>query len=613
MKFMKLNIQLFAVNASKSVNLTASSASSSHYTLTGSFTESTLTQTNITNNTSTLSITGTLASDSYGAFSTSNGGTLTVHWYDDNENSKGKQVISQKVNSLNASSKATYSTSLTVTHKSDGSLSGYVKATWTKNGSTTFIPNSGSVQTGNTTLTKIARATPAPSVTGSVGIATNITLQRASGTSYTHTLRYTFGSLNNQTIATNVGTSYSWTMPTSFYAQIGATAKSRTGTLYVDTYSGSTLIGTDSATFTANVNENLAKLNISVSGVTDINSVTANLTSGSSTSNKIVSNASTARLNYNITSPSNANISSVVINNETASTSATYKDFTKISNQSFTIVATDSRGFTTTFSYTILTTNWINYVPVTVSGTALRPDAISGKVDLKFSGNYWSGNFGTTNNSLFVKYRYKKTSDNVWSSWNPTTGIPYTISGTTFENKNVETITGIDVESSYNFQFQAYDKVNVDGFIYDVIIDKATSVMWWNNTDIYFENKVNVENGLLLNGNPVGVEIDSNENGTYRKYEDGTLICYGSRTTSADLTSSANGAYYNVYSITYPMAFEEPPIFIPSLMQDSGVMWISMGNENNHTSSGTQVRIVSNTSQSSKTITIFYLAIGKWK
>lgn len=616
MKFMKLNIQLFAVSASKSVNLTAPSASSSHYTLTALFSEE---ATSTTDNTSTIEIVGTLASDSIGSFSTSNGGTLDVYWYDNNENSKGKLVISKKVNSLGLSSKATYSYSLTVTHNSNGSLSGYVKTIWTKDGTLTYVPASGSVTTANTALTKIARATPTPSVTGSVGIATTIKLTR-SVSSYTHTLRYTFGSLSNQTIATNVGTSYTWTMPTSFYAQIGSTAKSKTGTLYVDTYSGSTLIGTTSETFTANVDESRAKLTVSVSSVTDVNSATAQLTAGESTSSKIIRNASTARLTYSITSPSSATIKSVVINNSTASTSATYKDFSKISSQSFTIVATDSRGFTTTYSYTIPSDNWITYIPVTISGTVSRPDAISGNVNIIFSGNYWTGNFGSTSNTLTVQYRYKKTSASSWSSWLPTGGVSTTISGTTFRNSNTVTVSGIDVQSAYNFQFRAVDKVNTSGATYSTIVDKATSVMWWNNTDIFFENNINIQNAKVnntditaslqnlnnINDRPYIVEANLSENG-YIRWSNGYQEAW------VKLTNQTLGGtlYGNVYIsdhsvLDWPADFKT--IFSAESSTDVLQYWTSV----RLIDTGVTVRVYRPNSTTA-TGTVFISASGTWK
>ena len=81
-----------------------------------------------------------------------------------------------------------------------------------------------------------------------------INLPRASA-SFTHTLRYGFGNLR-ETIATGVATSHSWTIPMNLANQIG-NATSGVGLIWVDTYNGSTLIGTKEIAFTARVPEDI--------------------------------------------------------------------------------------------------------------------------------------------------------------------------------------------------------------------------------------------------------------------------------------------------------------------------------------------------------------------
>lgn len=68
---------------------------------------------------------------------------------------------------------------------------------------------------------------------------------------FTHTVRYAFGSLKG-TIATNVTTGTTWTIPESFMDLLPKST-SGSGTIYVDTYNGSTLIGTKYCGFTATV------------------------------------------------------------------------------------------------------------------------------------------------------------------------------------------------------------------------------------------------------------------------------------------------------------------------------------------------------------------------
>ena len=80
-------------------------------------------------------------------------------------------------------------------------------------------------------------------------VAINITRLNSA---FKHTVRYTFGSASG-TIASNVNTATSWTFPTATLAPQVPKATSGVGTIFVDTYNGSTLVGTTSKTFTAKV------------------------------------------------------------------------------------------------------------------------------------------------------------------------------------------------------------------------------------------------------------------------------------------------------------------------------------------------------------------------
>lgn len=108
------------------------------------------------------------------------------------------------------------------------------------------------------TLDTIARASQPSCVTypnhtqnvGNFGSTISIHMNRKSS-SYTHTVRYAFGSQTG-TIATGVATGTTWTIPVSFMNLI-PNSESGSGTIYVDTYNGTTKIGTLSCGFTATV------------------------------------------------------------------------------------------------------------------------------------------------------------------------------------------------------------------------------------------------------------------------------------------------------------------------------------------------------------------------
>lgn len=148
--------------------------------------------------------------------------------------------------------KTLFTKTVTVTHGSDGSKSCAFSCTAGINVtlSGTYY---GTVSTsGVGTFNTIARAT-APTVSASsvnMGASITINMPRAAST-FVHTLTYKFGSATG-TIGSSLGTSQAWTVPLSLASQI-PNGTSGTCTVTCQTYSGSTLVGTKTVTFTAKV------------------------------------------------------------------------------------------------------------------------------------------------------------------------------------------------------------------------------------------------------------------------------------------------------------------------------------------------------------------------
>lgn len=136
-----------------------------------------------------------------------------------------------------------------ISHNNDATKTVTLSGVWCSAISGGWAPYSLSVS-GEVTLPTIPRATT-PGIGGvTMGETAHISLPRASS-GFTHTLRYVFGGAA-ETIATGVTTGYDWLVPESLAAQIPNAASGK-GTLTCETYSGSTLIGTKSVTFTASV------------------------------------------------------------------------------------------------------------------------------------------------------------------------------------------------------------------------------------------------------------------------------------------------------------------------------------------------------------------------
>lgn len=142
---------------------------------------------------------------------------------------------------------------ITVTHNSDGTKTATIYWKWNVNSPWgQYVYPSGSF---NHTITTIPRATtPTVSATSAnMGSSITISMPRASS-AFTHTLTYSMGT-ESGTIGEKLGTSKSWTVPYSLANAI-PNAKSGTCTITCKTYSGSTLIGTKTVTFTAKVPDN---------------------------------------------------------------------------------------------------------------------------------------------------------------------------------------------------------------------------------------------------------------------------------------------------------------------------------------------------------------------
>ncbi|MBT0927867.1 DUF859 family phage minor structural protein [Streptococcus lutetiensis] len=139
-------------------------------------------------------------------------------------------------------------------------------------------------------LPQIHRASDVSASTGTIGSAMTINISRKNS-AFTHTVKYSFGSKSG-TIATGVGTSCSWTPPADL-ATVIPNATSGIGGITVDTYSGSTKIGSKSAQLTLNVPTSMTPKLGSIT-LTDSNTAVKNLLNTANTFAEIVSDIKVA-------------------------------------------------------------------------------------------------------------------------------------------------------------------------------------------------------------------------------------------------------------------------------------------------------------------------------
>lgn len=229
--------------SSASKNVFCANSGAYPYTMNVSWSES---STNVANNTSVISASGSMGGQKI-AFDAGAGYAyyLKLYWHDNRTNSDTHFATSGAFSTMGMGYGSRYvSDSITVTHKDDGSLSGYVwmrfESPSTSGG---WAPGTTDLATADTVLTTIARASSFTINAGSalLGSPVSIAIDRKSS-SFTHKVAYTFSGSSSTTVSTNAATSASFTPPISLASRV---PNSTTGslTVTVTTMNGGTQIG----------------------------------------------------------------------------------------------------------------------------------------------------------------------------------------------------------------------------------------------------------------------------------------------------------------------------------------------------------------------------------
>lgn len=178
---------------------------------------------------------------------------------------------------LNGSKKHLGSVQFTVTHNADGTKSAGISLSSNMSNITYSTLNFGNASgSWSHGLSAIPRASSVIVSVGTIGSPIGITINRQSP-SFKHTIRYAWGNKSG-TIANNVDTSASWNIPLDFANDIPSTT-SGIGTIYVDTYSGSTKMGTQQVSFVATLPDNI-KPTFSGVTLTDTNTTAKSILTG---------------------------------------------------------------------------------------------------------------------------------------------------------------------------------------------------------------------------------------------------------------------------------------------------------------------------------------------
>lgn len=485
-----------------------------------------------------------------GTSTANNTSNLTVNLYAKHNNGSGyKQISGPKVSiSVDGTQKvnvdvkeiygSTYKLIATwtgdVLHNDDGKKSVGINATYTPN--TTYQYASRACNFNESiTLSYIARKSDFTASDAVVGGACNININRAA--TFTHTLAYSFGNLS-ETIATGIITSYGWTIPTKFYEQMPT--KTQKCTLTCVTYNGNTEIGRVSKTINISVNETLCKPDV-FGTIEDINQATINLTGDNS---KLIRYKSIAKITANGTAKNSANIKALLVDGY-----ASPLIVNGVSKNSFTVTAIDTRDIPNSI---VKISEMVDYIPLTCNVEFKRKEPTSNEFSYKLSGNYFNGNFGVTDNTLSLSWKYRKLGTEEWLEGGDITPI---IEGNTFSaNGSCDKL--LTYKDSVEFILYYSDKLDSLNVIQEVKKGQGSLEIYEDalvsngETLFHWENDV-VEPGDWLKIYPIGSIYLSVNNtnpstlfgGTWQRFANGRVLVGVDENDGSFNTSQKTGGH----------------------------------------------------------------------
>lgn len=406
-----------------------------------------------------------------------------------------------------------------------------------------------------------------------------------------------------------------------------ASIKSFTGTFAVSSFSGSTQIGSTSSK-TATVQTTASNSAPTISGFTyaDSYTTTKNLTGNDQL---FVQDYSTLKVTPGTATAKNgASISNYTAscNGLSASSSSgaaiSVGKITKSGSVTVTLTVTDSRGYTASVSKTITV---IPYSKPKISSVTLRrTNDIEAEMQLKFNGSISAVTVdGTQKNSVvYVRYRYKKTSETSYSSYTSIVSAT-TRSGTSFSYSNLE-LCNLDANASYDFHLQIQDKLySLSSLDLYFVVPQGTPLVALRKKKVGINTPdpqatLDVAGDMRVDGSPLAdFVIQQGTSGvwTYRKWKSGTAECWCQYSFTTAI-STAWGVLFESGAITlpnFPFTFAEIPQVHISTGNSGYAMFVEQGSASSWattTSPGKMFAVRPNTAPSA-TYKVSIYVIGK--
>ena len=287
--------------------------------------------------------------------------------------------------------------------------------------------------------------------------------------------------------------------------------------------------------------------------------------------------------------------------------------FNNLDVNKIVFAVTDSRG--NTASQTVTITEMVNYIPLTCVIESTNPiEDSDGNITSTFniSGAYYNGSFGSTPNTLTLKYR--STIGSTTSAWEniSTAGI---ITGNRYST-SISIVTS--KTETVSIEVQATDYIKTVSANSTKI--SVTPVFDWSATDFNFNVPIYL-NGKLI---PLISESGTFTSGTstfyYRKWNDGVSEAWGHISGSVTIPSSSNfGGLYSseeisASNITFPEGlFIDRPDVIAQLESRGTVAFLVASTTAASATQSGSYQIVQPSNSSSPNYTICYQIRGRWK
>lgn len=379
-----------------------------------------------------------------------------------------------------------------------------------------------------------------------IGTNTTITITRDSN-KYTHTLTFKFGNATGTIATKTTQTSIVWSPTAStLYAEI-PNKVSGYGTITCQTYNGSTLVGTSTAGFYAYAVKNNCLPTVTAA-IEDTNASTIAVTGSSA---KLVRYISKPKVTITATAKNSATIKTYNIYNPVGlvATTSTYT-FDTVYSKEFRCTATDSRGYTTETKYNV---NFVEYDPCHFTETPVikRTESTSTTATITSKGYCFKGSFGTVNNTLTVKYRYKTATGNYGSYVNITP--TWNTDGTFTASANV---TNLSLSEQYTFEVIVQDKLTSFGDGEGIVLGQGIGDLRIGKDYIQTKNNVIIGNNTNTDWKGFRLRRTVNENnyevnlgiGALNNKAIGTFEMYENKKVVARYDLRADGYLYSLFS-----------------------------------------------------------------